>query len=150
MKNLPNVFNELFNELDDAFTKSPFFGLVKEVDSLLPFPKFQLPNFPPTDIIKKDNEVIIQMAVAGFTKEDLTISFDEDRRVLTVEGKTEKQEKEEGTYLVRQIAKREIRSVFPIMNPTLKVVEAKVENGMLTIKLVSDKVEKEPTKIDIK
>jgi len=87
-------------------------------------------GFPPYNI-RKDEEYLytIEMAVAGFSKEDLEAELKEG--VLTVRSKTDQ---EEGEYLHRGIAKRAFTRSFTISDDMI-VKGADLVNGMLTISL---------------
>ena len=87
-------------------------------------------GFPPYNI-RKDEEYLytIEMAVAGFSKEDLEAELKEG--VLTVRSKTDQ---EEGEYLHRGIAKRAFTRSFTISDDVI-VKGADLVNGMLTISL---------------
>ena len=87
-------------------------------------------GFPPYNIRKnEENLYTIEMAVAGFSKEDLEAELKEG--VLTVRSKTDQ---EEGEYLHRGIAKRAFTRCFTISDDVI-VKGADLVNGMLTISL---------------
>ena len=87
-------------------------------------------SFPPYNIRKdEENLYTIEMAVAGFSKEDLEAELKEG--VLTVRSKTDQ---EEGEYLHRGIAKRAFTRSFTISDDVI-VKGADLVNGMLTISL---------------
>ena len=87
-------------------------------------------SFPPYNIRKDGEEkYTIEMAVAGFSQEDLEIELKEG--VLTVMSKSEKEEKE---YLHRGIAKRAFSRSFTLSDDIV-VKGADLVNGMLTIDL---------------
>ena len=87
-------------------------------------------GFPPYNIRKdEENMYTIEMAVAGFSKEDLETELKEG--VLTVRSKTDQ---EEGEYLHRGIAKRAFTRSFTISDDVI-VKGANLINGMLTISL---------------
>ena len=87
-------------------------------------------SFPPYNIRKDGEEkYTIEMAVAGFSQEDLEIELKEG--VLTVKSKSEKEEKE---YLHRGIAKRAFSRSFTLSDDIV-VKGADLVNGMLTIDL---------------
>ena len=71
----------------------------------------------------------IEMAVAGFSKEDLEAELKEG--VLTVRSKTDQ---EEGEYLHRGIAKRAFSRSFTLSDDVV-IKGADLVNGMLTINL---------------
>ena len=87
-------------------------------------------SFPPYNIRKdEENLYTIEMAVAGFSKEDLEAELKEG--VLTVRSKTDQ---EEGEYLHRGIAKRAFTRTFTISDDVI-VKGADLVNGMMTISL---------------
>jgi len=87
-------------------------------------------SFPPYNIRKEqDDFYIIEMAVAGFSKDDLEAELKEG--VLTVSSKTEKEERE---YLHRGIAKRSFSKSFTLADDMV-IQSADLVNGMLTINL---------------
>ena len=87
-------------------------------------------SFPPYNIRKDEEEkYTIEMAVAGFSQEDLEVELKEG--VLTIRSKSEKEEKE---YLHRGIAKRAFTRSFTLSDDII-VKGADLVNGMLTIDL---------------
>ncbi len=107
-------------------------------------------SYPPYNIEKTgDDSYEIVMAVAGFTLNDLTITAVGDN--LTVAGKLEEKGEDKGkTYLHRGIAARAFQRTFRLADH-IKVVEAGMENGLLTIHLVREVPEEaKPRMIPIK
>ena len=104
-------------------------------------------KFPPTDIIRYgDNKFSIQMPLAGYKKEDITVS--QEKSVLTVEGeyKGDKSIK----YLMHGITKRKFSRLFPLAEH-IEVKDVEMEDGMLKINLFRDLPEDEkPKEFDIK
>ena len=87
-------------------------------------------GFPPYNIRKDEEEkYTIEMAVAGFSQEDLEVELKEG--VLTIRSKSEKEEKE---YLHRGIARRAFSRSFTLSDDIV-VKGADLVNGMLTIDL---------------
>ena len=87
-------------------------------------------SFPPYNIRKDEEEkYTIEMAVAGFSQEDLEIELKEG--VLKISSKSEKEEKE---YLHRGIARRAFSRSFTLSDDIV-VKGADLVNGMLTIAL---------------
>ena len=87
-------------------------------------------GFPPYNIRKDEEEkYTIEMAVAGFSQEDLEVELKEG--VLTIRSKSEKEEKE---YLHRGIARRAFSRSFTLSDDVV-VKGADLVNGMLTIDL---------------
>ena len=87
-------------------------------------------GFPPYNIRKDAEEkYTIEMAVAGFSQEDLEVELKEG--VLTIRSKSERKEKE---YLHHGIASRAFSRSFTLSDDIV-VKGADLVNGMLTIDL---------------
>ena len=89
-------------------------------------------NYPPHNIVKiNDMYYDIEIAVAGFTKEDINVEVSQD--MLTITGKRPADlcfvKKE---FLHRGLAFRDFEQTFTLAE-YMEVKGAKVENGMLTV-----------------
>ena len=106
------------------------------------------PSYPPYDVIDQKNDTsLINVAVAGFTKKDLTITVEE--RTLKIEGKKEDKE-DEGTLVHNGIAGRNFILSFALAE-YYEVDSATTKDGILTVKLVKNVPDdKKPKVIDIK
>lgn len=104
-------------------------------------------NYPPYNIVKHDAENwSIELAVAGFTRDELDIELAEG--VLSISAKTEPST-DEVEYLHRGLAKRAFTRKWTLADDVL-IHGASLENGVLAIQLeriVPD--EKKPRKIEI-
>ena len=90
-------------------------------------------KYPPYNIVKQgDNNYAIEIAVAGFSREQLTIEQDGDK--ITVKGDVWKFDGEEIEYVYRGIAKRPFTRVFTVADH-VEVTGAAIVNGMLVITL---------------
>ena len=90
-------------------------------------------GYPPYNIVKlNDNEYVIELAVAGFTDEDITVEI--ENSMLTVEANVVDVENPDVTYIHKGIAARSFKRQFQVAD-TVEVVEATMKNGMLSIKL---------------
>jgi molecular chaperone IbpA len=93
------------------------------------------PSYPPYNIeLVAEDKYRITMAIAGFDRSELEIESERD--VLKVVGRRSKPE-EETTYLHRGIAARDFEHNFRLADH-VKVVGAKLENGLLNIELVRE------------
>ena len=119
---------------DDVFGKSfPFaigfdrtFQLLNRADTL-----HENTNYPPYNIIKHDAEnYCIEIAVAGFTKEDISISKEKER--LSIEGKQEEGEEQE--YVHKGLASRSFKRTFTLADDIV-VKGADMKNGILSVDL---------------
>jgi len=90
-------------------------------------------NYPPHNIIKySDTSYGIEVAVAGFTKDEITVEIDQDQ--LTIRGVMSRPNKGEVEYLHRGLAARDFEQTFTLAE-YMEVRGAKVDNGMLQIDL---------------
>ncbi len=103
-------------------------------------------GYPPYNIEQLgDNDYRISMAVAGFTQEELELSFQEN--LLTVKGN--KQADTERHYLYQGIAERGFERRFQLAD-YVRVKGADLKNGLLHIDLVREVPEAmKPRKIEI-
>jgi len=103
-------------------------------------------DWPPYDIVKTDDDTYrISIAVAGFTEDDLDVSFQSN--LLTVTGK--KQESPTDGYLHRGIAGRPFEHRFELADH-VRVSGADLNNGLLSVQLVREIPEAlKPRKISI-
>ena len=95
----------------------------------------QMPNgnYPPHNIVKySEDTYAIEVAVAGFTKEEITVEVDQDQ--LTIRGVKNRPNENTGQieYLHRGLAARDFEQTFTLAE-YMEVVGAKVANGMLQI-----------------
>ncbi|MBV7416361.1 16 kDa heat shock protein A [Aeromonas encheleia] len=103
-------------------------------------------GYPPYNIEQLgDNDYRISMAVAGFTQEELELSFQEN--LLTVKGS--KQADTERNYLYQGIAERGFERRFQLAD-YVRVKGADLKNGLLHIELAREVPEAmKPRKIEI-
>jgi molecular chaperone IbpA len=94
-------------------------------------PHHQNGNYPPHNIVKySDNSYGIEVAVAGFTKDEVTVEVDQDQ--LTIRGIKNRTNDSEVEYLHRGLAARDFEQTFTLAE-YMEVVGAKVADGMLHI-----------------
>ena len=87
-------------------------------------------NYPPFNIVQlTEDDYLLEMAVAGFAEEQITISV--DRNALTVEGKPA-EDQGERTFLHRGIAQRAFRRTFRL-GEYMVIQSADMSDGMLRI-----------------
>lgn len=89
------------------------------------------PSYPPYNIMKLgEHDYAIELAVAGFTQDELDVTIENNK--LTVTGKVNTERT--GEYLHRGIATRDFTREFTLAE-TVVVKSADIQNGMLIIKL---------------
>jgi len=106
-------------------------------------------NYPPYNQIKlNDTEYILSFALAGFSKDDVSVSL--DNRTLTIRGEKRDAELPEGAeYLHKGIAARKFTDIFTLPE-FVEVIGAEFKDGILDIKLEKQIPEdKKPKTIEI-
>lgn len=103
-------------------------------------------SYPPYNIERTgDDAYRITMAVAGFDRSELNVESREN--TLTINGVKNKDDK--GNYLYHGIAERNFERRFQLADH-VKVIDAKLENGLLHIDLLREIPEaKKPRTIEI-
>ena len=116
---------------------------IREASEAMP----KVPTYPPYNVRKTDdNKYVIEIAVAGFGKQDLEIEMQEG--VLTVRGQSNAEGGSED-YLFKGIADRAFTRKFTIADH-VEVKNADLINGLLKIwleRFIPE--EKKPKKINI-
>ena len=134
---LPKDFDKFFVGFDEQFNR-----MAKLHDDITK----NIPNYPPYNIKKTgDNSYVIELAVAGFAKQDIEIEFADDK--LIVKGSTKE---DDSDYLFKGIAGRNFTRTFAL-NDQIEIKGADMFNGMLRIALERIIPEhKKPKKIEVK
>ena len=139
---LPTNFSKMFIGADKMFQT---IGKIQE-ESLK-----NIPNWPPYNIVKVDeNKYIIEMAVAGFGKQNIDIEI--ANNTLIVKGGLTLDQLDPSVpmqYLYKGIADRSFTRKFTLAD-TVEVKNAELINGMLKLWLENIiPEEKKPKKIDV-
>lgn len=66
-----------------------FFRNFDEMINRHPAPGSGNKKYPPFNIRRRENEYMIELALAGFSREEITVSLDKDTNVLVITGETE-------------------------------------------------------------
>lgn len=136
-RNLPDFykttvgFDRVFNELERRFANSVSTG------------------YPPYNIIRmSETDYLIELAVAGFDLEDFDIQLHDS--VLTIKVDVADVEEEGVEFIHKGISARNFERSFQLAD-TVKVEDAYLKQGLLSIKLVNEiPEEKKPRQISIK
>lgn len=130
-------FDKFFVGFDDQFNR-----LSKIHDDVTK----NIPNYPPYNIRKTgDSTYVIEIAVAGFGKQEIDITLEDNK--LIIAGNT----KDDGdNFLFRGIANRAFTRTFAL-DDQIEIQDAALINGMLKIALERIIPEhKKPKKIEVK
>lgn len=86
-------------------------------------------NFPPYNVIRKDDKTILEFALAGYSKNDIQIVTEGNK--LTISGKRDDEEED---YSFKGIAYRAFTKTF-ILGEHTKVSKAEFINGLLRVEV---------------
>ena len=90
-------------------------------------------NYPPHNIVKySENQYGIEVAVAGFSKEEITVEVDQDQ--LTITGVKSVDVNDSKEYLHRGLAARDFNQIYTLAE-YMEVKGAEVKDGMLKISI---------------
>lgn len=99
-------------------------------------------NYPPHNLIKEDDEnFVLELAVAGFKKEEIAISV--ENGILTISA--EKQDQDEKNYVYKGIAARKFAKSITLPE-YFEVGIANYEDGILSVDLFKDVPEEKKAK----
>jgi molecular chaperone IbpA len=134
-----DLINPILNSMTIGLERQ--FGLI---EGLRNTPK---QTYPPYNIVRVDDDenYIIEIAAAGFSKEEIEITSTENQ--LLVKGS---KEGDDADYLHKGIAARTFEKSF-VLGDDVKVVEASMIDGILSIRLEREIPEhKKPRIVEIK
>ena len=123
-----------------------FDSIFEEFDRMLESTERYNSNYPPYNICKlSDNDYKIEVALAGFDKKDILVEAKDN--TLTIRSKREDKTNEEVDGVVhRGIASRQFTRSFAL-GDNIKVNDAKLENGLLTVDLEREIPEEEKPRL---
>ena len=105
-------------------------------------------GYPPYNIVQhNDTDYSIELAVAGFAKEHLEITLEENN-VLHIVANNNTVDDEEKNYLIRGLAARGFIKKFTLADSVV-VHNTKLENGILSINLRRVVPESKTRKVEI-
>jgi HSP20 family molecular chaperone IbpA len=106
-----------------------------------------MPNYPPFNLKKvNENKYAIEIALAGFSKEDVQIELEGTKLVIT--GNVESKDTEE-TFVFKGISNKAFTREFTLAD-NVEIQDAEFINGMLIIGLSTTTPESKKKKINIK
>jgi len=122
-----------------------FDSLFDHLESVLQFDEASK-SYPPYNIVKTDDtHFVVEIAVAGLTKEDISVSVDGGKLIVATQSDTLDDRK----IIHRGIAKRYFKKTFTLAD-NVEVVSASMADGLLSINV--EKVipeEQQPIEIEI-
>ena len=138
-----------YNTIMDVFNDPFLIGFSREFDRLSTLKKTNSSiSYPPYNVIKyTEDEYALSLAVAGFSKDDLSVTVDDG--YLIVSGEIEEGVAIEPEYLYRGIANRKFTRKFAL-SEYMDVDHTSLHNGLLHINIKRNvPEEKKPKQIEI-
>ena len=88
-------------------------------------------NFPPYNVIRDGEKTLVEVALAGYGKDDIKVVVED--ATLSIEGSGEP-DNEDRQHLHRGIAKRKFKTSFSLAE-YVEVISADFKDGLLTVAL---------------
>jgi len=105
-----------------------FDSLFDHLESVLQYDE-SYKSWPPYNIVKTDDtHFVVEIAVAGFTKEDISVSVDGGKLIVATQSDTLDDRK----IIHRGIARRHFKKAFTLAD-NVEVVSASMADGLLSI-----------------
>jgi molecular chaperone IbpA len=140
----PSIINNLYKD---------FIGAQTLTDRLSVFYEGKQPqsSFPPYNIIEtSENNYAIEIALAGYTKSEISLENGPDNTLIVKGEKTKTEDMSGQKWIWNGIAQRNFERRF-LLETNIKVTAAEMADGILTISLVKLVPEKtKPSMIAIK
>ena len=119
---------DVFDMMDEFFNNS--------------FSNRSYPERMKTDIKQTDNEYVIEAELPGYDKKDIKLEL--KNNYLTIQaGKDEENEEENNGYIRRERRSGQVCRSFYVEGISQEDIDAKYENGVLSIKLPKKQKEEE-------
>lgn len=116
---LNTEFKRLFEESNEIFKEMPMLS--------------SMSKYPPTNVITNGEDVVVVMAVAGYSKNDLNVSMDAD--TLTITGTKPADSEPNVTYIHKGISSKNFTASYKVTNREVAAVS--LNDGLLRITLRS-------------
>jgi len=127
---IPTLFGEHFKDFDKVFVG--FDDQFAKMQALHDDLTKNIPNYPPFNVRKNGNTYTIEIAVAGFSQNEIDITIDGGK--LIVKGNSESKDPEDTDYLFKGIGMRAFTRAWAI-GDQYEVKDAEIFNGILKIAL---------------
>lgn len=135
---LSDPFEEFNKMFDKFFLSTPDFSITNNT----------LSSFPPYNIYSHDGYTVLELACAGFSKDELSVSLIDNNKIRII-GHSTKHDPENISYSTRGIATRDFMFERTLM-PDSEVENVSYENGILKIEVSKKNKEDSVKKLEIK
>ena len=94
-------------------------------------------NYPPVNIYaldEKSKDIFVDVAVAGFSKEEISVTCDDNKLVIKGTHSDNSRMKRNVTFVKKGISSKDFTLSWEV-SPKYEVVDAELTDGILTVKL---------------
>ena len=127
-----DAFGDVLANLDEILAHPRVLGLAPGFQDLWSFVSQDLDKYPPHNVIKHgENNWLVEVAVAGFTRDELDIEVTGDTLQITGH-QHQRVEASDTQYVHRGVARRDFKLSFKL-GERCEVGEASYQSGMLLI-----------------
>ena len=139
--------NEMMNRNDDLFNPMNFFNEVGNLGRDL----FNGTDNPmKTDVVEHDKDYQVTAEMPGFKKNDIQVDYRDDTlRISGTSNVDESTKDDKGRVLRQERSSQNVSRAFYLPNIDLKHVNAKYDNGILTLTLPKETEAEDHHKISI-
>ena len=126
--NLNNIFDSFFHIFHNGLLNDWFFEPLDSLD------RYNIPTYPVTNYsVKDDGTSIIELALTGFNKGDISVDIEGDRLLI---GATTPKDETDRKYVYKKIATRDIHVEYKCSNKMdLEKTKVSYVNGLLSIEI---------------
>lgn len=137
---LPTAFpTDIFEDFDKFFNLDKFFSGLNAFDSASN--NLSLKGFPRGDIFVEDKHLVMEFALAGYSKDQLGIQVSPENNQIIVSAEKKDDDKKNG----RSVARRSFKKVVEVLPEWgLEKSEVSYQDGLLRISVPPVEVESEP------
>jgi molecular chaperone IbpA len=130
--------------LADLLSAQFFLGFQDQINRWNTLTNYKTTTFPPYNLIKvNDDQYTVEIALAGYKREDIEVTVEKD---LLVVKSVEKEDETDDQILHQGIAKRLWTQKF-VLGEWMEVKEATLKDGLLTIKVEREVPEEAKPKV---
>lgn len=92
--------------------------------------------YPRVNVVKKDNILVIEAAIPGYVKEDISVEIKDGFLILRGSASSDEDRSANHTYICREIKRSKFQRSFMLpANLELSAVEASFSNGILEVRI---------------
>lgn len=100
-----------------------------------------------TDIEETSDKYVLAIEVPGISKDNITVTFEDNTLTVHVKSETKKEDKEEKSYIRKERTTMDMERSYYLDDVDENSITAKIENGILTLSVSKLKEKVNPKKV---